>query len=315
MRKLYVGAVLGFVIITILFNYSCNNAVNKNNVKDAASAQLKRGDYLVNALCNCMHCHADRDFNKFGGPVVTGTEGKGGEEIAKGFFVKNITPSVLGNWSDDEIARAITKGIDKNGDTLYPSMPYGDYMKMTREDVYSIVAYLRTLKPIPDSVPKNQWDSLPAGMLTTLYANFVTKHAKGEIQLPSSDDKVKMGEYLVNAGHCNGCHTPFDGKAMDFNHGMYLAGGSHFTRNTFQVNSANLTPDSATGIGAWSEATFLAKFKSYLDPKSYNYAPGKYNSIMPWTIFCNLKDEDLRDIYAYLRTIKPVNNKVEKWPQ
>jgi hypothetical protein len=77
-----------------------------------------------------MHCHADRDFTWFAGPVIKGTEGKGGEEIDGGIYVRNITLYALGSWTDDEIYRVITTGIRKNGDTLTLIMPYFRYVKM-----------------------------------------------------------------------------------------------------------------------------------------------------------------------------------------
>ena len=314
MRKLYLTAAVALLLSAALSNYSCHYFAT-TQATDSVDVHIKRGAYLVNVLCNCMHCHADRDFTKFAGPVVPGTEGKGGEQITKGIYVKNITPTVLGNWTDDEIARALTTGVTKNGDTLSAIMPYRDYRKMTRDDIYSIVAYLRKLRPIPNTVHANEPDSLPPGFASLLYKNMVANHTADKIPLPTPGDPIKTGAYLVNAGHCNGCHTQVDRKVLDFKKDMYLAGGSLFKRDSFTVNSANLTPDSATGIGAWTEEMFLAKFKSYRDPKAYSYAPGKYNTIMPWTILCNLTDNDLKAIYAYLRSIKPVNNKVEKWPQ
>jgi mono/diheme cytochrome c family protein len=313
MRKLCLLAAVALFISASLCNYSCHYFAT-TETKDSANAHIERGAYLVNVLCNCMHCHASRDFTKYAGPVVPGTEGKGGEQIMKGIYVKNITPGVLGNWTDDEIARALTDGISKNGDTLSAIMPYRDYGKMTKEDIYSIVAYVRKLKPIPDSVHTDQPDSLPPGFASLLYKNMVANHTADKVPLPSADDKIKTGAYLVSAGHCNGCHTQVDRKVLDFKKDMYLAGGSLFIHDSFRVNSANITPDSATGIGAWSQELFLAKFKSYRDPRTYSYAPGKYNSIMPWTILCNLTDDDLKAIYAYLRSVKPVKNKVDKWP-
>lgn len=314
MRKLYFLIAAAMLLFISVCNYSCGH-FGKTESKDSVDVRVERGAYLVNTLCNCMHCHANRDFTKYGGPVVAGTEGKGGEQIMKGVYVKNITPAVLGSWTDDEIARALTDGITKGGDTLSAVMPYRDYRKMSREDIYSMVAYLRKLKSIPDSVHANQSDSMPAGFASLLYKNLVVNHAADKVPLPSAEDKIKTGAYLVNAGHCNGCHTQVDLKVLDFKKDMYLAGGSLFVEYGFKVNSANITPDSATGIGAWSEDIFLAKFKSYRDPKAYSYSPGRYNSIMPWTILCNLKDDDLKAIYAYLRSVKPVTNKVEKWPQ
>jgi mono/diheme cytochrome c family protein len=319
MRKIYdfSGAVLFF---TALFTVnSCNNASDKkaaiDKVQDSLDVRITRGAYLVNTICLCMHCHADRDFTKFAGPVIKGTEGKGGEEIEKGIYVRNITPYALGSWTDDEIYRAITTGIRKNGDTLTLMMPYSDFVKMPKEEIYSIIAYLRTLKPIAHNVPERKLDSANRSFWTTLYRNLYLKSVKEKLPLPSPDDTIKMGAYLVNAGGCTGCHTKFDMNKMDYDKD-YLAGGNLFIDSSqgFKVNTANLTPDIATGIGGWTQEMFLNKFKNYRDEKNYSYSPGKYNSFMPWTILANAKDEDLKAIYAYLHSIKPVSNKVEKWP-
>jgi hypothetical protein len=60
---------------------------------------------------------------------------------------------------------------------------------------------------------------------------------------------------------------------------------------------------------------FLAKFASYRNKEMYEHDPGIYNSEMPWSIFANMTDEDIRSIYRYLRTVKPIRNKITKWPQ
>lgn len=104
--------VIPFLLSVAFFCTSCNNSSN-TTTPDTLTAKIERGDYLVNAVANCMHCHADRDFTKFGGPTVPGTEGKGGQR--KGVFVSNITPTALGNWTDQEIERAIITGIDNVG--------------------------------------------------------------------------------------------------------------------------------------------------------------------------------------------------------
>jgi mono/diheme cytochrome c family protein len=321
MRKLFIiAAFFPIAILLLMLADACNYSAGptaEEKAKDSIDAQLKRGDYLVNVVCNCMHCHGQRDFTKFAGPIIPGTEGKGGEEIDSGIYVKNITPTVLGSWTDDEIARVLTTGITKDGDTLFPTMPYRAISKLPMEDIYSIIAYLRTLKPIPDSVPKRNMGVYPKGFLSMVYDSFYLKHTGDEAPLPSGDDKVKRGAYLVNAADCKGCHTPFDYKKFDFFPDSAFAGGVLFEirQPNFKVNTANLTPDSTTGIGAWSEDMFLAKFKNYRDPAGYSYDPGKNNSVMPWTIFCNMKDDDLKAVYAYLRTLKPIMHKVEKWPQ
>jgi hypothetical protein len=83
----------------------------------------------------------------------------------------------------------------------------------------------------------------------------------------------------------------------------------------FTVTSANITPDSATGIGTWTEAMFLEKFKLYKDPATYSGNPGKLNTIMPKAKYAQLDDFDIKAIYRYLRTIPAVNNLVEKYPK
>ena len=303
------------LVFIALFFCSCNNTPDKTTDKSLA-AKISRGDYLVNTVCNCMRCHGDRDFTRFSGPVIPGTEGKGGHLESKGIYATNITPTVLGSWTDEEIERAITTGITKSGDTLFPTMPYRDYMHLSKEDAVSIVAYLRTLKPIPDSVPKRNLAYLPSGLMAKLYRNFYINHLDEAINQPRLDYFAK-GKYLVTLGGCNGCHTPFNHSLMAFKNDSILSGGSLFNipGTNIKVKAANLTPDTATGIGNWTDETFLSKFKNYREQKAYDYNPGKYNTDMPWTMLANMTDEDIKSIYRYLQTIKPVHNKVDKWPQ
>jgi cytochrome c553 len=316
MRQFYICTnFILLVLATLLFD-SCNNSSNKKS-NESLDAKITRGDYLVNTVCNCMHCHGDRDFTKFSGPVIPGTEGKGGQLKAKGIYATNITPAVLGNWTDEEIERAMTTGITKMGDTLFPLMPYGNYMYMSKDDAASIVAYLRTLKPIPDRVPKRDLSYLPPDMLSLLYGNSYIKNINDAKNQPPPDNDIAKGKHLVILGGCNDCHTPFNNKLLDFYHDSILVGGALYNvpESNFKVRSSNLTPDTATGIGSWTEEIFLSKFKNYREQKAYDYNPGKYNTDMPWSILAKMTDDDIRSIYSYLRTIKPVNNKTEKWPQ
>jgi hypothetical protein len=88
-----------------------------------------------------------------------------------------------------------------------------------------------------------------------------------------------------------------------------------FKTPMFQVTVANITPDSTTGIGSWTEDAFVAKFRTNSSDEVVNKNPGKQQSVMPWAMYGKMKEEDLKAIYAYLRTVPPVKNKVEKWPK
>jgi len=82
-----------------------------------------------------------------------------------------------------------------------------------------------------------------------------------------------------------------------------------------KVAVANITPDTATGIGGWTEEMFVNKFKNNASAEMVSSKPGRQNTFMPWYMYGKMKEDDLKAIYAYLRTVKPIVNKVEKYPK
>ncbi len=84
----------------------------------------------------------------------------------------------------------------------------------------------------------------------------------------------------------------------------------------FRAVTANITPDADTGIGSWTEQQFVDKFKGFETPSDAVLTPAeqRQNTMMPWTNFAGMTREDLGAIYAYLRTLKPVTNRVNKFP-
>lgn len=80
---------------------------------------------------------------------------------------RNITPDKetgIGNWTDGEKIRAIREGVGRDGTTLFPMMGYERYRHMSYEDVYSFVAYLNTLAPVRNPVPRSRID-FPVSLL------------------------------------------------------------------------------------------------------------------------------------------------------
>ncbi|HEY7510442.1 MAG TPA: c-type cytochrome [Vicinamibacteria bacterium] len=149
---------------------------------------------------------------------------------------------------------------------------------------------------------------------------------------PSTDARVERGRYLVSSIGCGDCHTPkkmgkdgpeldqsrlFAGHPEDSNlppgppaQGPWIASASwdltawHGPWGT--TYAMNLTPDENTGIGSWSEETFVTALKT-----------GRHMGVsrpilppMPWQFFRNLTEEDLGAIYAYLRSLPPVHNRI-----
>ena len=149
----------------------------------------------------------------------------------------------------------------------------------------------------------------------------------------SQGDMVQRGKYLVDAvAACGYCHTPRVGADYDMN--MYLAGhpaGQPSPRYNFRMIregifivtapqlsafsgafgtsfASNLTPDKETGLGEWTEEMFIKAMRT-----------GRHQGVesnrkilppMPVKHYAQMNDEDLKAIWAYLRTIKPVKNEV-----
>ncbi|HUR66361.1 MAG TPA: c-type cytochrome [Chitinophagaceae bacterium] len=316
MRKIIAGVVLVVFVFTAAYFSSCKgkDSTTTSSNEDSLKAVVARGDYLAHNVSQCLDCHSIRDTGRFSMPVIPGTEGGGSgfpfgkeEGVPGTVFPPNITPFSLKDASDEDILKTITTGINKKGDTLFPIMPYHSFSRMTKSDLLSIIAYIRTLKPIERKVPARQLD-IPMSMMGPILQPNLDNNV-----MPDPSDKVKYGQYMINAALCDQCHTPMGQQGPDLSK-MY-AGGFTFKLPMFTVTVANITPDSATGIGAWTEEMFLAKFKQNSSDEMVNRNPGKENTIMPWAAYGKMKEDDLKAIYAYLRTVKPVSNKVEKWPK
>lgn len=121
------GIIFGIILLVavagfVYFNSAYPKAGPAPKIKiEYSQDRIERGKYLANHVSMCMDCHSTRDWATFAGPLVPGTEGKGGERYDKALgvpgtvYAKNLTPENLGKWSDGEIFRAITSGVNKDG--------------------------------------------------------------------------------------------------------------------------------------------------------------------------------------------------------
>lgn len=279
---------------------------------EVTTEMLERGEYLTETVSACVDCHSVRDFSKWAGPVKLETRGAGGEKWTEemglpGTIISpNITPFAIGDWTDGEILRAVTAGVSRDGRALFPLMPYNHFGKVSKDDIYSIVAYLRTIGSNRNIPPKSELN-----FPMSLIVNMIPEEAKFG-QRPDESNKAEYGKYLVNLGACADCHTPMEkGKPIE---GKEFAGGMEFKFPNGDINrTANLTPDKRTGIGNLTEQQFVSLFKDYADS---NYVirdlkAGEVNTMMPWLVYRNMKEYDLKAIYSYLMTLKPVKNEIK----
>ena len=263
-------------------------------------AVIARGEYLASHVLACVDCHSDRDWNARTAPVVPGTIGKGGQLMEPEIgdpVSSNITPFGLGDWTDPEIARAIACGIDRDGKPLGPSMPYLEYNTLYEEDLVAIVSWVRSLDPIEDT-PRESKYSFPFSLiLRTLPLPYEP------IQAPANPTPVERGEYLVGHAGCYHCHTPFDKGKYD--ESMSFAGGHVLVFEHTDQISPNITMDEETGIGAWTEESFIAMFRAYASDEGKRLKASDRGgpTIMPWSSYGGMTDDDLKAIWAFIQTV------------
>ena len=141
----------------------------------------------------------------------------------------------------------------------------------------------------------------------------------------ASDSRVERGRYLVGITGCHDCHSPkissmkpdpdriLSGRPQTTKVPSSAPGEVHasedltaWTGGWGQSVASNLTPDPATGLGTrYTEAKFLATMRSGKKPEGVAIMPP-----MPVDVYVNMKDDDLKAIFAYLKTIKPIRNAV-----
>jgi len=268
---------------------------------EATPERLRRGEYLVRAVMGCMECHSRYDW-KANPPVLASTDGAGSILYEQG-GIRIVGPNItsdsetgLGKWSDDAIARAIREGIAADGNVLVPVMPYGQYRHMSDEDLASVVVFIRSLPAAHNHLPAT---ALPFPLNRLIQA--VPQPVTEPVPEPGISNLAERGEYLALMANCSDCHTPVDPKFQPLL-GMELAGGKPMLAPG--VLSANITPD-PSGIGYYDETLFIQVMRhGFVRARSLSWH-------MPWWIFRNMTDDDLRALFAYLKAVKPVHHLVD----
>ena len=267
--------------------------------------RLERGRYIATALSGCIYCHSQHNWAAPGTPVVPGSEGSGSiqpeTDLPGRIVASNLTPDPetgAGRWTDDQLARAIREGIGHDGRALFPMMPYIHFREMSDEDLASVIVYLRSLPAVRNELPKTE---------IIFPVKYLIRSAPEQVTMPVSEgvdssDLVQRGSRLVNLAGCVDCHTPTEkGQSVP---GMEYAGGAILAGPWGSVASANLTPD-ATGIPYYDETLFLKVIRTgYVKARALS-------AIMPVMVYKNLTDGDLKAMFAYLRTVKPVRHRVD----
>ena len=307
LRKIlkWTGLVILFILIgvtlTVMFRQHLTYDRPFPDIKASTdSAVIARGRHIVLGPGHCVDCHSTtRNIDsviKLGQePALTGGI-KFDLPFGK-FFTKNLTPDVetgIGGMTDGEIARVLRYSVKKNGESVLPFMPFQD---MSDEDLTAIVSYLRSLKPARNEVPEHEYN-----MIGRLIKAFMIKPASPSEEPKSAvwrDTTASYGRHMVMAvANCNECHTKRDGVGAYV--GEHLAGGNVFKEEgKSTLITPNLTPDPSGRLFGWTQEMFINRFRQ-----------GRLisHSHMPWESYGRMTDDELKAIWNYLRTIKPVKS-------
>jgi mono/diheme cytochrome c family protein len=267
------------------------------------AALVRRGEYLVRNVSVCGHCHAANPQQSPDGAL------SGGMSFSNWRLgtvrASNLTPdsaSGLGTWSLPEIVRAIRNGQDREGHLLAPVMPYEWLSGLSDEDATAIAVYLQSLPPV-----SNRLRNRPNLIYRMAKVLFLHPAQTTGGTAPPRGPTAEYGHYLANSvGLCADCHTPRGGLQQSPNRHRLYAGDASPPKG-FPANPSNLTPDTATGIGRWSEEDFLRTLRTGINPQGDTLHP-----FMPWREYRRMTDDDLRAIYRYLRTLPPMRNEVPR---
>lgn len=210
---------------------------------NAPADVVARGKYLAQAA-DCAACHT----------APGGAPFAGGLAMQSGFgtiYATNITPDPdngVGRWTADDFWRALHDGVRRDGQQLYPAMPYTSYRGMTRADADAIYAYVMQLRPA--KVPNRTTDlRFPFNIRLGIRGwnlLFLTD------TLPAASightSAWERGRYVVDVlGHCGECHTPRGSLGqMELSRPM---NGSMLGR----FEAPDITPDGLAGRG-WIQA-------------------------------------------------------------
>jgi mono/diheme cytochrome c family protein len=210
-------------------------------------------------------------------------------------YVSNITSDPktgIGGWTDQQIIEALRLGKHPDGSQLFPIMPYPALSGMADQDVQDLVTFLRTVPAIENEVPANQLNvSVPPFQPRT----------PPPATAPTAG--LKRGEYIVNvASHCSDCHTtrnPDGSPDMS----KYLAGAM-----IEGEIASNITPDTETGIGAWTEQQIVDFLHTGQRPDGSPLSAVSLMNLVMQGGLKNITNADAQAVAAYLKSVPAVKN-------
>jgi mono/diheme cytochrome c family protein len=303
-----IGGVVAYANLTYKHDFA---STPKPDIKASTDPKvIEHGAYVTHAIAHCSACHGNASFVEKHTLGPDRNDLRGGYTMHAGpfgtFYAANLTPDPetgLGKLTDAELARVIRHGVSPEG-RLDAMMAFA-VGPMSDEDLTAIVSYLRSLPPVRNPVPSDEW-GLVAKVLSGKFhprIETIPKYAP-----PGDTPTVERGAYLANGpAVCSVCHTPRDPLKGFVPLGPLFSGGAmaepDSTDPEYEIIAPNLTSDPATGVlVGFTEESFVDRVRKVGQTTK--------GSPMPWDNFKQMTDSDLKSIFLYLKTLPPAKNVV-----
>ena len=245
----------------------------------ALARAIDRGERLVATRTGCSGCHG----KDFGGAdlldiLMLGHWAAPNLTTGKGSVTLDYTAS---DWD-----HAVRHGLRGNGRTS--SMPAVEFTNLSDRELSDMVAYIRSMPPVDRTVGKMRFGPILSFVFAAKpdwVVAYNIDHQKAHVrEPPPSSPTAEYGEHLVQV--CRGCHGPgLSGGKIQGDPGMPIV--------------ANLTSHE-TGLKDWTEADFIRAIR-----EGKRKDGSSISEYMPWKLYGAMSDDELKAIYAYLRTVPP----------
>ncbi len=290
-RFLLVNAIVGVAACVLFFGLLGDRPTVSARTADAAQGvkgDAERGKYLVQ-IGTCMDCHGNFKMTTDKGvPLAGGTEFNLGP-VGK-YYSANLT--TLQNWKLEDFLKVFHEGIDPQSKrVLAPIMPYESYHGMSDDDVAAIAAYLQSLTPVKNDVPKAEPGPVAALAL----------HALPAVSVPAqkASDAADYGRYIVeNVSACGDCHSPRDATQAKIKGRDLSGGGINLGTNEEPLFASPILGSILTAEG-YTHDSFVVALRSGVRPWG-----AKIPVQMPWRLYANMTDSDITAVWNFLQTKK-----------
>ncbi|AFL49300.1 mono/diheme cytochrome c family protein [Sinorhizobium fredii] len=247
----------------------------------------------------CTSCHAASGAKDDARLVLSG--GRPLKSPFGTFYPPNISPDEtagIGGWTLAEFGNAMTRGVGKDGEHLYPSFPYGSYARISTKDINDLYGYMRTLPKSANVAPPHDLPfpyniRLALGGWKLLYLS-----DEPRVQVDTAEPKLARGQYLVEgSGHCGECHTPRNALG-GFEAGRWLAGAPN---PEGEGRIPDITPGSKS-IGNWSASDIASYLETGFTP-DFDTVGGSMVEVQK--NMAKLPASEREAIAAYLKALPP----------